>query len=92
MKFLAMSHQTGIKCNEKLRETIAETKGKHNQSRLLLIDIDTEKEVLQLRDDQEYKIDSTWQDDFSKYVINSVIEKEPCFMFFRLDSTDISGK
>lgn len=82
-----MSHQTGIKSNENLRNMFA--KCKEGKIRLLKVSI-TDKEELTL--DKYHDVhNSDWKSDYSRFVVDCIESKTPCYIFFRLDEKTNTG-
>ncbi|KAH9410073.1 Twinfilin-1 [Tyrophagus putrescentiae] len=92
-----MSHQTGIKSNPALRQLMAEAKMRGNQTRLFKVVINTTTEELELATVSGQQPSTlagakgTWEADFEATVRKAVTANEPCYLFFRMDSTDDSG-
>ena len=76
-----MSHQTGIKSNDLLRQFFA--KSKEGSIRLLKVVIN-EHEELALEVHKEVK-NSDWRKDYDSFVLGVVEPKMPCYIFYRLD-------
>ncbi len=93
-----MSHQTGIKSNPALRQLMAEAKMRGNQTRLFKVVINTTTEELELATVSGQQPSTlagakgTWEADFEATVRKAVTANEPCYLFFRMDSTDDSGE
>jgi twinfilin-like protein len=75
-----MSHQTGIKSNDTLRNFFA--KSKEGQIRLLKVSIAHEE--LTLDTHREVK-SSDWRKDYESMVLAATEPTMPCYLFFRLD-------
>ncbi|RNA09405.1 twinfilin [Brachionus plicatilis] len=82
-----MSHQSGIKSNEKLRNFFAHAK--QDKTRMFKVVIN-DKEELELSNHHEVQ-NSNWQTDFNKFVLESIEPKSPCYIFYRLDEKTNSG-
>lgn len=82
-----MSHQSGIKSNENLRNFFAHAK--QNNVRMFKVVIN-DKEELELSVNYELK-NSNWQKDYNSFVPRSIEPKSPCYLFFRLDEKTNSG-
>ncbi|KAI0240375.1 Twinfilin-1 [Lamellibrachia satsuma] len=80
-----MSHQTGIKANDELREFFGQCK--EGSVRLVKIGIKDEQLVLEKSDPPS----RSWEDDYDILVHRSLERKEPCFVLYRLDSKNHSG-
>lgn len=95
---ITMSHQTGIKSNPALRQLMAEAKMRGNQTRLFKVVINTTTEELELATVSGQQPSTlagakgTWEADFEATVRKAVTANEPCYLFFRMDSTDDSGE
>jgi twinfilin-like protein len=75
-----MSHQTGIKSNDKLRSFFAKSKEGH----IRLLKVSIVKEELVLDEHKEVK-SSDWRKDYESMVLNCIEPQMPCYIFFRLD-------
>lgn len=82
-----MSHQTGIKSNETLRQFFAKSKQGH--IRLLKVVIN-DKEELALDAHKEIK-SSDWRKDYDDMVLGVIEAKMPCYVFVRFDERDQAG-
>lgn len=80
-----MSHQTGIKANEKLKGYFA--KCKEGGIRLLKVSIEEE----QLTYSSHKECIASWDKDFDDCVKPLIEDDQPCFMFYRLDVKDALG-
>ncbi|BET02496.1 Twinfilin-1 [Nesidiocoris tenuis] len=80
-----MSHQTGIRPNEKLKKFFA----KCHSGKIRLFKVTIENEELSL----SAQIDSkgTWEDDFEKNIKKLVQEDQPCYIMSRFDSKNANG-
>lgn len=91
-----MSHQTGIKSNVALRQLMAEAKMLGNEIRLFKAVINSQTEELELAETSSggkgTLARGSWEADFEAYVRKAVSANEPCYLFFRMDSTNDSGK
>lgn len=82
-----MSHQTGIKSNENLRNFFA--KSKEGRIRMFKVVInDNEELVLDKFNEVNH---SDWKQDYSQTVPHCVEPKNPCYIFFRLDERTNTG-
>jgi len=81
-----MSHQTGIKANEELREFF----GKCRDGSIRLIKISIENEALSLSGSHK-PLSSKWEDDYEKLILPVLEESQPCYILFRLESTINNG-
>jgi len=75
-----MSHQTGIKSNEDLRNFFA--KAKQGRVRLIKVVINTTE---QLALDTYKDASKDWKTDYNECVLNVLDAKTPCYIFYRLD-------
>jgi twinfilin-like protein len=82
-----MSHQTGIKSNENLRQFFA--KSKEGNIRMLKVVIN-DNEELEL-DKYENVKSADWKADYNDFVVSSIEPKMPCFIFYRMDERTNSG-
>uniref|UniRef100_A0A6B2EES5 Twinfilin n=1 Tax=Phlebotomus kandelakii TaxID=1109342 RepID=A0A6B2EES5_9DIPT len=80
-----MSHQTGIKANEKLLKFF----GKCKDSKTRAVKIAIENEELTLSDHKEVKKD--WVKDYDKCIPPMVDENTPCYILYRLDTKSSLG-
>lgn len=76
-----MSHQTGIKSNERLRNFFA--KSKEGNVRMIKVVI-SDKEELELAAFAEAK-SPDWQSEYNECVLKSCESNQPCYIFFRMD-------
>ncbi|XP_065828964.1 twinfilin-1-like [Oscarella lobularis] len=79
-----MSHQTGIKSSDELKEAFSDAK--RGEKRLLKVEIADEK--LQLKDSENAK--GSWEDDYDAFVLPR-LESTPCYILYRLDRTSDEG-
>ena len=74
---------------------MAESKFMGNTTRLFKVVINTDTEQLELAEgsaiNQMYPIKGNWEADFQSYVRKVVNPNEPCYIFFRMDTTNESG-
>ncbi|KAM7364314.1 twinfilin actin binding protein [Cochliomyia hominivorax] len=80
-----MSHQTGIKANEKLLKVF----GKAKNGKLRVIKVSIENEELSCSNTAEVKKD--WEKDFDKLVAPLIEDNVPCYIIYRLDSKTSLG-
>ncbi|XP_075148744.1 twinfilin actin binding protein [Haematobia irritans] len=80
-----MSHQTGIKANEKLLKVF----GKAKNGKLRVIKVSIENEELSVSDTAEVKKD--WEKDFDKLVAPLIDDNVPCYILYRLDTKSQTG-
>lgn len=82
-----MSHQTGIKANENLRQFFA--KSKEGRIRMFKVVINDREELVL---DAHREVDhADWKLDFNECVVKVVDQKSPCYIFFRLDERTNTG-
>lgn len=80
-----MSHQTGIQASDDLKRFLATAK--NGNIRLIKIGITGESlELVEHKDEI-----GAWDGDYDECVLNSVVDNEPCYLFYRLDSTNNLG-
>lgn len=82
-----MSHQTGIRSNDNLRQFFA--KSKEGRVRMIKVVIN-DREELELSAHADIK-SSDWKQDYSDLILKSIEPKVPCYIFFRLDEKTSSG-
>ncbi|XP_005188837.1 twinfilin [Musca domestica] len=75
-----MSHQTGIKANEKSLKVF----GKAKSGKFRVIKVSIENEELCVTDTAEVKKD--WEKDFDKLITPLIEENVPCYILYRLDT------
>ncbi|XP_067616643.1 twinfilin [Eurosta solidaginis] len=80
-----MSHQTGIKANEKLIKVF----GKSKNGKLRVIKVSIENEELNCTATAEVKKD--WERDYDKLIVPLIEESVPCYILYRLDSKTSLG-
>ncbi|XP_023238738.1 twinfilin-1-like isoform X4 [Centruroides sculpturatus] len=80
-----MSHQTGIKANEELKSFFGHCK----DGKVRVIKISIQNEQLVLTDFKAPK--GTWEDDYDRYMLNFIEDKQPCYIFYCLDSQNNLG-
>ena len=81
-----MSHQTGIKPSEDLKNFIAKAKSESG-IRLIKCGIQGEEIVLL----EHRPVVGTWDSDYDTCILSVVNNKEPCYIFYRLDSQNELG-
>lgn len=82
-----MSHQTGIKSNEKLRQFFAKSKeGNIRMLKVVINDVE-ELELASYRDVRS----SDWKQDYTEFVLDAIEPKLPCFLFYRMDERTNTG-
>lgn len=80
-----MSHQTGITASEDLLSFF----GTCRNGSVRVFRITIEEEALQIGEFHEPK--GTWEDDYDLMVLPLLIEKQPCYILYRLDSEAHGG-
>lgn len=80
-----MSHQTGIKANEKLTKVFAKSKN----GKLRVIKVSIENEELNCTATVDVKKD--WERDYDKLIGPLIEENVPCYILYRLDSKTSLG-
>lgn len=80
-----MSHQTGIKANEQLKNFFSMTK----DGKIRVFKVAIEKEQLVLKENHSEK--SNWENDYDKYILSLIEENQPCYLLYRLDSKNSFG-
>lgn len=80
-----MSHQTGIQANEELKAVFA----KAREGKIRVIKVDIQDEQLICANKQEVVGD--WESDYDNAILPLLEEKDPCFLFYRLDSKNNQG-
>ena len=81
-----MSHQTGITAAEELKDFFAKAKDENNTR---LIKVGIENEELVLLDHRD--VSGAWEDDYNAKVLSVIENKQPCYIFYRLDSQNNLG-
>lgn len=84
-----MSHQTGIKSNEKLRQFFAKSK-ENDEIRMFKVVINNESEELELATFESMR-SPDWRHDYNELVLKAIEPKQPCFIFYRLDERTTTG-
>ena len=82
-----MSHQTGIRANEHLRNFFA--KSKDGQVRMFKVVINDKEELI--LDTNHAVKSSDWQKDYNEFVLKAIDNTAPCFIFYRLDERKDTG-
>ncbi|XP_028179024.1 twinfilin [Ostrinia furnacalis] len=80
-----MSHQTGIQANAELKKFF----GKCRDGKLRFMKISIENEQLTLA--KQHSAKGSWEQDFDKYVPALIVEDQPCYILYRLDTTNSLG-
>ncbi|XP_065674520.1 twinfilin-1 isoform X2 [Hydra vulgaris] len=80
-----MSHQTGIQASEDLKLFFATVK----DGNVRALKVGIENEQLVLLDHKSVK--GTWDEDYDQCVLDMVEPKQPCYIFYRLDSMNNQG-
>jgi twinfilin-like protein len=76
-----MSHQTGIKPNDQLRTFVAKSKDGHTRMFKVIIN-NNEELALDIHRDISGR---DWQSDYNQCVLKVLDQKNPCYIFYRLD-------
>lgn len=85
-----MSHQTGIKSNEKLRQFFAKSKDGAEEIRMFKVVINNESEELELKSYKPVR-SANWRNDYNEYVLEAIEPNCPCYIFYRLDERTATG-
>ncbi|XP_014672687.1 PREDICTED: twinfilin-1-like isoform X2 [Priapulus caudatus] len=80
-----MSHQTGITASEELRKLFL--KAREGKIRSIKISIFDEK----LTSDATEKVHSSWDKDYDVTVLPHLVDAQPCYVLYRLDSRNENG-
>ncbi|XP_015906353.1 twinfilin-2 [Parasteatoda tepidariorum] len=80
-----MSHQTGIQGSAELKSFFS--KCKDGNIRSFKVVIKDEELIL----DKSFEKTGTWEQDYDKSVLPLIEYQQPCYVFFRLDSTNEAG-
>ncbi|CAG9785162.1 unnamed protein product [Diatraea saccharalis] len=80
-----MSHQTGIQANAELKKYF----GKCRDGKLRVMKVSIENEQLTLS--KHYAVKGSWEHDFDKYVPTLIVDDQPCYILYRLDTTNSLG-
>lgn len=82
-----MSHQSGIKSNQTLRDFFA--KSKEGNIRMLKVVINTNEELIL---DASFEVNApNWDADYNQCILTNIDPKQPCFFFYRLDEKINTG-
>eukprot|EP00730_Choanoeca_flexa_P008564 TRINITY_DN12506_c0_g1_i2.p2 TRINITY_DN12506_c0_g1~~TRINITY_DN12506_c0_g1_i2.p2 ORF type:complete len:341 (+),score=75.05 TRINITY_DN12506_c0_g1_i2:2939-3961(+) len=81
-----MSHQTGIQSGEGLNEAFSEV---YNSESTRMLQVVIEDEVMVLK--QSFPAEGDWREDWDKYVLNAVAEREPSYLIYRKDDKNTNG-
>ncbi|CAD5111925.1 DgyrCDS1186 [Dimorphilus gyrociliatus] len=79
-----MSHQTGIIASDSLRSFFAQSKD--GRIRLIKVSINSEREQLELEHNEPAS--GTWDEDYDKYILPLLEDKQPCYILYRMDTRD----
>lgn len=85
-----MSHQTGIKSNERLRQFFAKSKEGGEEIRMFKVLINNETEELELASYKQVR-SPDWRQDYNEFILDAIEPKQPCFIFYRLDERTATG-
>ncbi|GLV34172.1 twinfilin [Carabus blaptoides fortunei] len=80
-----MSHQTGIRANEKLKKFFA--KCRDGKIRLVKISIENEELVLAAHKDVKH----SWEKDYDNLIKPLIVDDQPCYIVYRFDTKNDSG-
>jgi len=80
-----MSHQTGIKASEALKSVLSTIQD--DGTRLLKVGIENEELVCLLKKEAN----GSWEDDFDSCVLSVLEDKQPCYLFYRMDTKNNQG-
>lgn len=80
-----MSHQTGIKANQDLKNYFGKCRG--GNVRVFKVSIENEQLVLAA----EEKVKGNWEEDYDRVVVPLIQDAQPCYLMYRLDSKDSTG-
>ncbi|XP_021371770.1 twinfilin-1-like isoform X2 [Mizuhopecten yessoensis] len=80
-----MSHQTGISASKDLQDFFGTAK----DGKIRCIQVKIEKESLELGGSKNAL--NSWEDDYDSMVVPYLEDKQPCYILFRLDSTNAQG-
>ncbi|XP_076344198.1 twinfilin-1-like isoform X1 [Tachypleus tridentatus] len=80
-----MSHQTGINSSEELKTFL----GKCKDGRIRVFKVGIEDEQLTLQGFKEPR--GSWEEDYESFVCQFIEERQPCYLFYRLDSQMDTG-
>ncbi len=83
-----MSHQSGIKSSEDLRQNFAQAKEGH--IRMLKVVIDTNEQLV-LSTSARVQPASSWDTNYDSLILTNIDPKQPCYFFYRLDETTSTG-
>lgn len=82
-----MSHQSGIKSSENLRNFFA--RSKEGKIRMLKVVINTTEELI--LDASRDVSSSKWDIDYNDFVLSNIEAEKPCYIFYRLDEKTTTG-
>jgi len=82
-----MSHQTGISADDSVLAAFAEAKNGATRLMKLVISADSSSVTA----DGVLSVERDWEADYDGMVLAQVQDSTPCYMFFRLDSTNNLG-
>lgn len=80
-----MSHQTGIQANDDLKGVFA--RSKEGNIRTIKVDIQDE----QLICSESIEPEGDWENDYDRTILPLLDDKDPCYLFYRLDSQNNQG-
>lgn len=82
-----MSHQTGIVADADVLAAFTASKGGETRLMKLVISADSSSVTA----DSILPVSRDWEDDFERMVVSAAEESKPCYMLFRLDTTNNLG-
>jgi len=82
-----MSHQTGISADASVLEAFASAKSGETRLMKLVISADSSHVVA----DAVIPVQRDWESDYDNMIVGQVQESTPCYMLFRLDTTNNLG-
>ena len=82
-----MSHQSGIKSNENLRNFFAHSK--EGKTRMVKVVINDKEELI--LDVHKNVHSAHWNADYNEFVLKVIEPTKPCFIFYRLDEKTNNG-
>lgn len=80
-----MTHQTGIKASDDLKQFLATAKDGH----VRFMKIGIHNESAELLDQSD--VCGTWEEDFDSCLQSTLEDKVPCYLFYRLDTRNSQG-
>ncbi|KAM4748111.1 twinfilin-1 [Rhinophrynus dorsalis] len=80
-----MSHQTGIQASEDVQEMFA--RARDGKYRLLKLDIEDEQLTVSACE----KPVNSWDEEYDRFILPLLEDKQPCYILYRLDSQNAQG-